>query len=64
MQLQKFNFFKTNRILKRSSFVELSKSGKRIKNKYVIVVYSPGTTDNCRLGITVTKKIGNSVQRN
>lgn len=64
MQLQNLNFLKTDRILKRHEFLELSKKGKRIKNKYVIVNYSPGYTKKCRLGLTVTKKTGNSVQRN
>ncbi|MBU1052441.1 MAG: ribonuclease P protein component [Proteobacteria bacterium] len=62
MQLQ--NFIKTDRILKRHEFIELSKKGKRTKNKYVTAIYFPGSTGKCRLGLTVTKKTGNSVQRN
>ncbi|MGB5158570.1 ribonuclease P protein component [Desulfobacterium sp. N47] len=64
MQFENSNFLKTERILKRREFYELSKKGNRIKNKYVTVIYSPGSTEKCRLGLTVTKKIGNSVQRN
>lgn len=64
MHLHNLNYLKTDRILKRHEFFELSRKGKRIKNRYVTVIYSSGSMGKCRLGLTVTKKIGNSVQRN
>jgi ribonuclease P protein component len=57
-------FTKADRILKRSEFIFLSKYGKKIHNKYFIAVISRGKTGRIRLGITVTKKVGNAVVRN
>jgi ribonuclease P protein component len=55
---------KADRILKRSGFLWLSKTGHRLHHRYFLVVYLPGTTDRVRLGITVTRKVGNAVCRN
>ncbi len=62
--VEKFKFLKSERILKRRDFFDLSRKGKRVTNRYFTVIYSPGSTEKCRLGLTITKKIGNSVQRN
>ena len=62
--MNNFNFPKTDRILKRSYFLQLSKNGKRVKNKYFTIVYSQGLFGTTRLGLTVSKKAGNSVRRN
>ena len=62
--MNNFNFPKTDRILKRSYFLQLSKNGKRVKNKYFTAVYSQGLFGTTRLGLTVSKKAGNSVRRN
>lgn len=58
------SFKKADRILKRNEFVQLSQSGRKLQNKYFIVLYAPGQFDRCRLGITVTKKVGKAVSRN
>lgn len=55
---------KADRILKRSGFLWLSKTGHRLHNRYFLMVYLPGTTDRVRLGITVTRRVGNAVCRN
>jgi len=62
--LHNFNFPKTDRILKHNDFLQLSKKGKKVKNKYFTVVYSQSFFGTTRLGLTVSKKAGNSVLRN
>jgi ribonuclease P protein component len=57
-------FTKDDRLLKRSDFQRLSKSGKRIQNRYFIVYISRNDLQRCRLGLTVTRKVGNAVARN
>ena len=59
-----FSFTKADRILKRSEFIYLSKTGKKLQDRYFIITFSPGQFDNSRLGVTVTKKVGSSVKRN
>lgn len=59
-----FSFTKADKILKRYEFLHLSKSGKKIRNRYFIALFCPGKSERSRLGITVTKKIGNAVTRN
>jgi ribonuclease P protein component len=57
-------FTKDDRLLKRSDFQRLSKSGKRIQNRYFIVYIRRNDLQRCRLGLTVTRKVGNAVARN
>ena len=59
-----FSFTRADRILKRSEFVHLSKTGKKLQDRYLVITFSPGRRDNSRLGVTVTKKVGSSVKRN
>lgn len=60
----RFFFAKTDRILKRPDFLRLSKYGKKLSNKHFLATYSPGQFKNTRLGITVSKKVGNAAARN
>jgi ribonuclease P protein component len=62
--LRRNSFAKADRILKRSRFIELSKRGKRLNNRYFIVIYAENFIQNCRLGITVSKKVGTAAKRN
>jgi len=57
-------FTKADRLRKRSEFLHLSTNGRRIQNRYFVAVFAPGESDRCRLGITVTRRVGNAVQRN
>jgi ribonuclease P protein component len=57
-------FTKDDRLLKRSDFLRLSRDGKRIQNRYVIVYISKNYRQRCRLGVTVTRKVGKAVTRN
>ena len=57
-------FTKDDRLLKRSEFQKLFKSGKRIQNRLFIVYISRNDLKRCRIGLTVTRKVGNAVTRN
>ncbi len=59
-----YSFTKADRILKRSEFLELSKSDKTVRNEHFIIAYRTGRYEKSRLGITVTRKVGNAVMRN
>jgi len=64
LMTEDFSFTRADKILKRYEFLHLSKSGKKIQNRYFIALFCPGKSEQSRLGITVTKKIGNAVTRN
>ena len=57
-------FTKADRLRKRSEFLDLAKRGRRIQNRYFVAVFARGGSDRSRLGITVTRRVGNAVQRN
>ena len=57
-------FPKTSRILKRPEFMQLGEKGKRLVGRHFIVVYAFSASPPSRLGITVTKKVGNAATRN
>ena len=60
----RFSFTKADRILKRSEFIALSKYGRRAQNTYFIAYILPSAYDQSRLGVTVTKKVGQASERN
>ena len=57
-------FTKEDRILKRSEYLALSRTGIRIHNKYFVAVLGKERRERLRIGITVSKKVGNAVVRN
>ncbi len=59
-----FSLPKDVRLLKRAQFLTLSKQGKKIHTGYFIAAVLDGTGQNNRIGITVSKKVGNAVERN
>lgn len=59
-----FHFPKESRLRKRSQFLYLSEHGKKIHTDSFIAIVMQGTVANNRIGITVSKKIGNAVARN
>lgn len=61
---EKKTFTKADRLLKRQEFVRLSKLNQKVVNRQFLALYAPGSTDRTRLGVTVTKKIGNAATRN
>jgi len=60
----RFVFTKADRILKRPEFLHLSKHGNKIYNKNFVAIFSPGRFERTRLGITVSRKVGNAAARN
>jgi ribonuclease P protein component len=62
--MMRFSFKKEDRILKRSEFLELARSGRQLKNDCFIAFIKPGRLDRPRLGITITRKVGKAAQRN
>jgi ribonuclease P protein component len=59
-----FRFKKVDRLLKRSDFVSLSRSGKKIHSPSFLAVYQRSLSGRCRLGITVTKRVAHAPGRN
>lgn len=53
-------------IRKRAEFLQLQKKSKKVNTKYFVVTYAPSLikSDEVRLGIVATTKIGNAVARN
>ena len=64
MPVKKFSFLKKERLLKREDFVNLNRLGKRQRTTHFTVIYRRNDLGINRLGITASKKIGNSVKRN
>jgi ribonuclease P protein component len=62
--LKSYGLTKSDRILKHSGFVRISASGNAVRDQYFIVVFSQCHEDRTRLGITVSKRVGNAVARN
>ena len=57
-------FPKTNRILKRGLYRRVYDEGRKFQARYFTAFVLPNSGAQPRIGITVTRKIGNSVQRN
>lgn len=57
-------FGKQARVRKRREFLQIQNTGRRVATRHFLVVYARSGDGPPRLGITVTKKIGNAVVRN
>jgi ribonuclease P protein component len=55
---------KNLRLLKRAQFLTLSKQGKRVHTGSFVAIVLQGKALNNRIGITISKKVGNAVERN
>ena len=55
---------KTDRILKREVFRRVYDQGRKYQGRYFTAFVLSGFGDSARIGITVTRKVGNSVNRN
>jgi ribonuclease P protein component len=60
----RFFLKKADRILKRSEFLGLSNSGRLVRGEFFIAVVAPRRSPRSRLGVTVSRKVGEAVQRN
>lgn len=63
-ELKRFRYTKADRLLKRSDFINLSNMGKVVSNRFFLARFELSSTGGNRLGITVTKRVGNAVKRN
>ena len=57
-------FRSADRLKKRYEFRQVQLSGRRIHTPHFLLFVRPNALPNTRVGITVTKKVGNAVQRN
>ncbi|MFW6146954.1 MAG: ribonuclease P protein component [Thermodesulfobacteriota bacterium] len=64
MRMKSLSLTKKERILKRSDFININRHGRRIRTQNFTLIEQPNGGDITRLGITVSKKVGNSVKRN
>lgn len=62
--LSSFCFPKTERLRKRAQFLTVSKQGKKVYTDCFLAIVLDTTAQNNRIGITVSKKVGNAVRRN
>ena len=58
------SFPKGARLTRRSEFLALSRRGRKVYTPHFVVLTQPNDRGESRLGITVTKRVGNSVTRN
>ena len=62
--MAEFSFRKDERMLKRSHFLEVMRKGKEFHTNNFVVIFKRNEAGKNRLGITVSKKVGNAVRRN
>ncbi|MCB9734593.1 MAG: ribonuclease P protein component [Deltaproteobacteria bacterium] len=61
---RRFGFTRESRLRKRREFLRVQQHGQRIYGRRLIFQLQPGRAAKSRLGITVSKKVGNAVVRN
>ena len=57
-------FPRTDRLTSRRQFRAVYDNGRRVRGRCVTVFGLANQLDRCRVGFTVTRKLGNAVQRN
>jgi ribonuclease P protein component len=62
--LLRSGYQKKDRIRKRSEYLHLADDGRRLFSRHFIIVCASRNDSVSRLGVTVTKKVGNAVTRN
>jgi ribonuclease P protein component len=59
-----YSFPKSARLLRRADFLALLVGSRKISTKRFLIVWKQLDSSSARIGITVSKKVGNSVVRN
>ncbi len=62
--MKDFSLPKEVRLRKRAEFLTLSKQGKTVYSQYFLAIVCDRSNQHNRIGITVSKKVGNAVARN
>jgi len=57
-------FTKADRLHRRRDFEQLSRNGCKVVNRQFVALYRPEAGAASRLGVTVSRKVGNAVVRN
>jgi len=55
---------KESRILRSRDFRKIQKNGRKWKSRDLLFLYLPNKLDRLRIGLVVSKKVGNAVVRN
>jgi len=58
------SFGKKERVRKRQQYLDIYRRGGRLHSRNFIVILSPNPSGEKRLGVAISKKVGNAVQRN
>jgi ribonuclease P protein component len=55
---------KSARVRRRAEYLSLQREGRRRHTRHLVIIGRPGAGPSSRLGVTVSKRIGNAVVRN
>jgi ribonuclease P protein component len=64
MSGQTGRFRRADRLRNRRDYQRVSRRGRRVAGPYFVLLAAPGGSDRTRLGVTVSRKVGNAVERN
>ncbi len=59
-----YRFTKADRLLKRAQFVHLATQAKKVHSHLFVAFFEPSPHGSSRIGITVSRKVGNAATRN
>ncbi|MCD6319052.1 MAG: ribonuclease P protein component [Candidatus Desulfofervidaceae bacterium] len=62
--MKTFGFSKWERIRKKKEFLEITRIGQRRQTGHFIIYLKPNLEGHLRLGMTVSRQVGNAVKRN
>ncbi|MBW2558325.1 MAG: ribonuclease P protein component [Deltaproteobacteria bacterium] len=62
--MEKQSFGKKERVRKRKNYLSIYQRGVRVHSSSFTVILSPNPSGEKRLGVAVSKKVGNAVKRN
>jgi ribonuclease P protein component len=62
--MKSLSLTKKERVLKRADFIDISVRGHRLRTENFTIIARPTGGDITRLGIAVSKRVGNAVKRN
>ncbi|AEH44515.1 ribonuclease P protein component [Thermodesulfatator indicus DSM 15286] len=62
--IKKESFTKDERLRRRREYERVYRQGKRLSLPYLRIILAPNQLGHSRLGLSVSKKVGNAVKRN